>query len=991
LWFPRPRSLRSAASPGPKSLDLIGEHDDRLRRGPDVHAVVAREPRRPPAELQKLLVVHWRIFASRSRKRERASPRRWLRIELEPVAGHRRHDHPRRLAGRAVRLERLSELGDADLERLSAALGRRPVAPERLEQPLAGNCLARLERQHAKQGSLFGAADRHDAAVGANVERPKDSHVHPAAADGSTPSHGQTACAYRALAARLAPRRRVVRRPHRAVSEKGDTMTFTTTGTSPTRRSLLGIVLALALAVAFLAAASPAKASSGSTIGELALAGPAAAESEPIVVEEPLRFVVDTSLEPASGSESGFASIAAFDGHADFVPDQLIVATEDEGALNAFLERWQGQVVETFDPHESGLDGLAPQYTVRIDPRLAEPDRLEQDLQALGVEARGTHRVSSEEGLRLLAAAAEAARDGLVIGVNWIAQPATIRTRSTAEAPVSSIPSYTPNAYAWPHICNGVAPACPQDLGVGEAWNLLARAGRLASQGAPRIPIAILDGGFAPSDADTPPASAQLVSGANPFLTCGGNPCPFHGSNVSDAATALADNQFGAAGSAGPVASTIEFGYGGPLALSTIVNLIGQVNGAGQVAAAPILNMSFSISLDASFAWTLGLGDAVLTAVRATGKSLFAAAGNNGLDVDVVHSEPLFGNRWEAVTFWPCETPVVVCVGGLGSSSKLAHSRSNFGTGGLQGSGTVDVFGPFSVFVGPDGVFTGNAAQQVNGTSFASPFVAGITALVMAANPSLTAAQAESVVLANAFFTCSKTVTVAGRTLSFPIPCVDAERAVRAALANIPPDVRIVQPTSGSSHPRGKIRFTAIASDEEDGVPTVTWFLCGRPIGTGLDVVLDTYHCPFGPRAVTAVASDSFGWNVGDADSGVTFSVSNTAPTVSITKPANRATFYVSQDRAAGTWSGETISLEGASADPNNASGTLSDSEVKWILPARTITGHQTSINALDDLGIGTHTISLEGTDDGGLATRHTVTIEVKEWQPQPLPCKLPC
>jgi hypothetical protein len=722
---------------------------------------------------------------------------------------------------------------------------------------------------------------------------------------------------------------------------------------------------------------------------QLALAGPAAAESEPIVVEEPLRFVVDTSLEPANGSESGFASVAAFDAHADFVPDQLIVATQDEGALLAFLERWQGEVVETFDPHESGLDGLAPQYTVRIDTRLAEPDRLEQDLEALGVEARGTHRVSSERGLRLLAAAAEAARDGLAIGVNWIAQPAAIRTRSTAEAPVSAIPSYTPNAYAWPHICNGVAPACPQDLGVGEAWNLLARARRLASQGAPQIPIAILDGGFAPFDADTPPGSVQLISGPNPFLTCGGNPCRFHGSNVSDAATALPDNQFGAAGSAGPVARTIEFGYGGPLALSTVVRLIGQVTGAGQVAAAPILNMSFSIVVPASLAWTFAAGDAVLTAVRATGKSLYAAAGNDGLDVDVVHS--FLGARWEAEAFWPCETPVVVCVGGLGSGSKLAHSRSNFGTSGLQGSGTVDVFGPFSVFVGPDGDFTGNAARQVNGTSFASPFVAGITALVMAANPSLTAAQAESVVLANAFSTCSKTVTVAGRTLSFPIPCVDAERAVRAALGNIPPDVRIVQPTSGSGHARGKIRFTAVASDEEDGVPTVTWFLCGSRIGTGLDVVLDTYQCAFGPQTVTAVASDSFGWNAGDADGGVTFNLSNTAPTVSITKPANGAIFYVTHDRATDTWSGETISLEGVSADPNNASGTLSDSEVRWILPARRITGHQTSINALHDLGVGTHTITFEGTDDGRLTTRQTVTIEVKEWQPQPLPCKFPC
>ena len=710
----------------------------------------------------------------------------------------------------------------------------------------------------------------------------------------------------------------------------------------------------------------------------LALAGKAGAQSEPVVVDEPLGFVADGSLEPVSGGKSGFASIAAFGAHADFIPDQLILETRDEGALKAFLARWEGTVVDRFDPSESGLEGLAPQYVVQIDTRLADPDRLVEDLHALGVEARGTHRVSSEEGLRLLAAAAESAREGLSIGVNWIAQPATIRTRSTTEAPTSG--GISSNAYSWPHICNGPTPACPQDLGVGEAWNLLARAGRLASQGATRVPIGILDGGYAPFDADTPPGSVQLISGANPFNSCGGGACPFHGSNVSDAATALPDNGFGAAGSGGPVARTIEFGYGGPVSLSTIVSMLGQVSGAGSVSATRILNMSFGIPAPAAVAWTLGVGDLVLGAVRASGKSLYAAAGNAGVDVDVVNS--FLGIRWEADTVWPCEAPAVVCVGGLASGSKSAATGSNFGTGGLPGSGTVDVYGPFTVFVGPDGAVTGNVAQSVRGTSVASPFVAGVNALVMAANPALTPLQAESILLGTALATCSQSIP--GTTISFAVRCVDAERAVRAALGNAPPDIRIVQPAIGTSHPRGKVRFRAVASDLEDGVPNVTWFLCGRQIGTGLDVYLDTYHCPFGAQTVTAVARDSFGWSVGDADGGVTFTLTNTPPSVSIAKPTYGATFYVYRNPLTG-WSGDTILLEGTSSDPNNASGTLTDLEVRWLVGGRTLGGHRTSINALD-LGIGTHMVTFTG-DDGLAGASQTAMIEVKQWRPVYNPC----
>ena len=53
---------------------------------------------------------------------------------------------------------------------------------------------------------------------------------------------------------------------------------------------------------------------------------------EPALVEEPLSFVVDESLEPIGG-QKGAATIADPHGErSDFAPDELIVVTDDDKA-----------------------------------------------------------------------------------------------------------------------------------------------------------------------------------------------------------------------------------------------------------------------------------------------------------------------------------------------------------------------------------------------------------------------------------------------------------------------------------------------------------------------------------------------------------------------------------------------------------------------------------------------------------------------------------
>jgi hypothetical protein len=513
-----------------------------------------------------------------------------------------------------------------------------------------------------------------------------------------------------------------------------------------------------------------------------------------------------------------------------------------------------------------------------------------------------------------------------------------------------------------------------QDTGIGEAWNLLARANRLPAAGTGRQ-VGILDRGFAPFDADVPAGSVQLSSGPNPDPCSGGNACPFHGTNVTSTAMALVDNRFGAAGAGGPVARAVQLDNGGNI--FTVATGMIALRSSG----ASVINMSFSGTLPAVAAAFTGNFDVIAVAVRATGAILVASAGNANTDVDTISC---FVACWEATYHWPCETTGVLCVGGLGANSKarqvsVVAGSSNFGGGGnLAGSGTVDIWAPWFAVSGvdpSDAAFSTspNTAKSFTGTSAAAPVVSGVAALVWAARPGLPAALVESTLLS----TAQPGIGVASLT-------IDAEAAVSSALLpNLPPDVRIAQPTNGSSVPRGLVQFRANASDREDGVPRVRWFVDGSLLpGEGTNVVLPTHGFSFGPHTITAEAIDSGGQTVADADGGVTVTFVNTAPSVSIGQPTNGSVFNIYRDRLRGGWSGDTIDLVGTSSDPNNSPGALSNSQVAWLrngAPFRT--GHVASVNALE-LGIGTHPITFRGTDAQGASGSQTVTIEVKEWVP---------
>ena len=225
------------------------------------------------------------------------------------------------------------------------------------------------------------------------------------------------------------------------------------------------------------------------------------------------------------------------------------------------------------------------------------------------------------------------------------------------------------NSSTWAHLTQ---------LGVPAAWNTLAHAG-LLNPGS--IRVAVLDGGFGLPDLDRAPTAIADPSTPNSVLCGGGGSCPWHGTNVASVLMAQADNSFGSAGPAGPVATPILIDRA---TVATDV-LAGYFRAVG--AGARIVNMSFGADIPAVAAMFTGSVDAAMSVASAGGVLNVAAAGNAGKDID---RRDCFGVCWEAETVLPCEAAGVTCVGGVQFNTSMPDPGSNWGSGGLNPGQSVD-------------------------------------------------------------------------------------------------------------------------------------------------------------------------------------------------------------------------------------------------------------------------------------------------------------
>jgi hypothetical protein len=229
-------------------------------------------------------------------------------------------------------------------------------------------------------------------------------------------------------------------------------------------------------------------------------------------------FSVDHDLHPALSSlpkspDRHLAAIAdAHTNKADFVENEIILFAVSERVARDFAARWRGSVISTIDFSQTVFRRIPRSYLVRVDSSLATTSTLSKDLRFADKLSRGTHRISSEAGLRTLAVAARANATGTKAGLNFVLQFDSIPHWSTTESPHGPV-NYGPEAFQWPYMCQllpGLNDAnCIQNIGVGAAWRALQAAGKLSN----KVKIVIWDSGFDPNFVD---------SVGNTFAPCDG-------------------------------------------------------------------------------------------------------------------------------------------------------------------------------------------------------------------------------------------------------------------------------------------------------------------------------------------------------------------------------------------------------------------------------------------------------------------------------------
>jgi hypothetical protein len=358
---------------------------------------------------------------------------------------------------------------------------------------------------------------------------------------------------------------------------------------------------------------------------------------------------------------------------------------------------------------------------------------------------------------------------------------------------------------------------------------------------------------------------------------------------------------------------------------------------------ARVANISYDMS------WYCG-GSTLASAaqyMRSKGGLVVASAGNSGSLVTCAQQDEL----------------IIV------SATNGSDSRTSWSTYGTF----VDVAAPGESIWTTD---LGGGYSAVSGTSFSAPVTAGVIALMMAANPSLTPNQLETILESTA------DKVLAGGSVwpnsQYGHGRVNAANAVVTALTTPAPDgvkpsVSINTPQAGAVV-SGTVSVTITATDNVGVVRTELYAsTSANPVAVDATAPFDTFvwdttAVADGPVTLTAKAYDAAG-NVGQSSAvGVTVqnqAADTTPPTAQVLAPAANSTVSGTVTISARGTDPEglqqtEILIDGKQAAVNVTAGTTQDLTFMW---------NTRKVKA------GPHTITARSTNRAGLTSEQTIPV----------------
>jgi len=427
--------------------------------------------------------------------------------------------------------------------------------------------------------------------------------------------------------------------------------------------------------------------------------------------------------------------------------------------------------------------------------------------------------------------------------------------------------------------------------------------------------IAILDTGFF---ATHPDLSSKFVSGyntySNTFDWSPSSSCD-HGDWVAGTAAAMTNNLYGVAG-VGWANRIMPIKVTSDLCGATTTSIANGIIYAADHGA-KVANVSFAIYA----------GDSTITSAAQYmynhGGWVVAAGGNSGTFV----SSP--------------DNPYIISVGATIQDDTIAYFSS---------------YGSYIDFAAPGvGIYTtctcnviGNYTS-VSGTSFSSPIVAGVIALLFSQNPNATPQQ-----VYNALKSSAVDLGTPGYDNYFGWGRIDAYRALQTISIGVdtaPPSVSISSPTTGSIISSTSPTITGTSSDPGSGIWSVTVTLdsISKTVTGTTSWSVTTSGLAQGSHTIVATAKDNAG---NTASKTSTFTVDTISPSVLISSPTSGSTISTTSPVITGTSSDAGSGVKSVTV---TLDGVL-----------QTVTGTTSWSVATSGLAQGSHTIVATAKDNAG-------------------------